>query len=209
MKLINKNPEPNSLTVFKTDNPTLKYSDLETGFQNIRNDIRQSCIEEQFFLCAYCCDRITINSSHNEHIIPQKSLAGNNLTLDYDNIVASCQSNNSCGHKKANLSINLTPLMPECETEIVYKINGKITNTMPRAGITVSVLNLRNSALENKRKTIIDLVLFDYVDDIQNLILEDNEYLELIIEEISQQDLDGKMEAFSPIIVNAVRQFIS
>lgn len=209
MRKIDKINEPISLTQFKIDNPTLKYADLENGYQNIRIDIRNSCISEQFFLCAYCCDRIILNTCHNEHIIPQNSLLGENLTLDYTyNIVASCQSINHCGHKKDNNLIDLTPLMIECETEIIFQLNGKMTHNSPRAQNTINILGLRNKALENKRKQVIDIVLFDYVDDLENLSLEENYYLELIIEELNQPN-DGKLEAFSPVITNVLRQFIS
>jgi uncharacterized protein (TIGR02646 family) len=209
MRRINKGGEPNSLTVFKVNNPTLGYSDLNNGNESIRVDIRTSCIVEQFFLCAYCCNRITLDSSHNEHIVSQNSIIGRTLTLDFNNIVASCESKKNCGHKKANDIIALTPLMNECETEIIYQLNGKMRHTTPRAQSTINTLYLRNNALVNTRKQIIDLVLFEYVDDITNLILEDDYYLQLIIDEISQPDNQGKLEAFSPVIVNVLRQFIS
>lgn len=208
MRRIDKLNEPMSLTQFKLNNLSLKYIDLANGHENVRIDIRQSCVNEQFFLCAYCCDRITTITSHNEHIIPQNSLLGNNLTLDYDNIVASCQTNNNCGHKKGNSLINLTPLMIECENEVIFQLNGKITHTTPRAQETINILNLRNKGLENKRKQVIDIILFEYVDDLNNLRLEEDYYLELIIEELSQVDISGKLEAFSPVIINVLRQFL-
>src|SRR5690606_14330191 len=102
MKRINKSNEPISLTNFKINNPTLFYSNLINRHVIVRQDIRESCVKEQYFLCAYCCDRITLKSCHNEHIIPQNSALGQNLTLDYNNIVASCKSKNHCGHKKQN-----------------------------------------------------------------------------------------------------------
>lgn len=209
MKRINKGGGPNSLTTFKVNNPTLKYSDLSNGYENVRIDIRNSCIAEQFFLCAYCTNRITINTSHNEHIVSQNSTLGRNLTLDFNNIIASCESKKHCGHKKVNDKIDLTPLMIESETEIIYQLNGKMSHTTPRAQSTIETLKLRNNALANTRKQIIDLVLFEYVDDIIDLNLEEDYYLQLIIDEISQPDENGKLEAFSPVIVNVLRQFIS
>lgn len=210
MRKIDKINEPIALANFKNAHPTLKYLDLERGFQNIRTEIRSSCIREQFFICAYCCDRINLTTCHNEHIIPQSSIPGANLTLDYvNNIVASCQSTNHCGHKKDNNPIDLTPLMIECETEIVFQLNGKMTHSSQRAQNMVNVLNLRNKALERKRKQVIDIVLFDYVSNLNDLSLEKNYYLEIIIEKLKETDADGKLEAFSPIIINVLRQFIS
>jgi uncharacterized protein (TIGR02646 family) len=209
MRKIIKNTEPESLTNFKTTFPLLKYRDLVGIHSQVRVDIRSSCISDQYHLCAYCCDRITLNSSHNDHIISQKSTEGESLTLNYLNIVASCQSKNSCGHKKNNQVINITPLMDNCERDIIYLLNGKMTHKSQDAQRTISVLNLRNKGLENKRKNVIDLILFNYVDELTSLSLEEPEYLELIIEDITKPSHEGKLEAFVPIIVNVLRGFLS
>lgn len=210
MRKINKNSEPISLTNFKINNPTLNYSNLDSTYYQVRIDIREACLKEQFYLCGYCCDRIDEKNSHNEHIIPQNSFLGLNLTLDFENnIIACCNSRNHCGHKKDNNIIDITPLMIECESEIVYQLNGKVKHTTQRAYATINTLQLRNKAIENKRKQIIDIILFEYVEDITDLILEEDYYLELIIEEISTPDNNGKLEAFVPVLVNVVKQFIS
>lgn len=206
MNKINKIGEPISLTTFKINNPTLVYGDLTYGNEFIRKDIRVSCVKEQYYLCVYCCDRITLSSCHNEHIIPQSHSLGQTLTLDYNNIVASCQSSNHCGHKKKNQLINLTPLDLNCENDIIYQLNGKMTHTTPDAQQTISVLNLRNNGLVYKRRTVIDLILFEYVDDLNDLKIENKEYLEEIIADLSQPDLNGKLEAFSPVIINVIKQ---
>jgi hypothetical protein len=98
--------------------------------------------------------------------------------------------------------------MIECEDEIIFQLNGKMTHTTPRAQETINILNLRNKGLENKRKQVIDIILFEYVEDLDNLILEENYYLELIIKELSQVDNSGKLEAFSPVIINVLRRFL-
>lgn len=208
MKRIIKGIEPASLTVFKSSFPNLKYINLSPGHEHVRIDIRRSCLEDQYYLCAYCSDRIELNSCHNEHIIPQGSLNGENLTLEYSNIVASCQSKNHCGHKKDKQIINLSPLDRNCENNIVYQLNGKMTHVTPAAQQTINVLNLRNSGLVYKRKSVIDLVLFTYVDDLIDLDIENKEYLEDVINELSQPDANGKLEAFSPIIINVIKNFI-
>lgn len=209
MKKINKRNEPQSLTDFKNSFPMLKYENLTPGYEQVRIDIRNSCIGEQFFLCAYCCNRITISDSHNDHIIPQSDTIGANLTLNYENIVASCQASNHCGHKKGEHKISVTPLMDCCESDIIYQLNGKMTHRNPNAQSTINILNLRDRGLNNKRKNIIDLILFQYVEDLNNMVLEDPEYLKMIIDEISQVDQHGKLEAFSPVIINVLRQFLS
>lgn len=209
MRQIFKKNEPQSLTSFKINFPTLKYEDLSGVHTNVRIDIRNSCLSEQYYLCAYCCDRITISDSHNEHIIPQSDISGQNLTLDFNNIVASCQSNNHCGHKKENQLISVTPFVPSCENDIIYQLSGKMTHRNQNAQSTISILNLRDKGLVNKRKNLIDIILFQYVDDLSNLVLEDSEYLEMVMNEIMKPDVDNKIEAFTPVIVNVLRQFLS
>lgn len=208
MRLINKGVEPVSLTRLKVIQPNFKYQDLIGPYNIIRVDIRKSCIIEQFSLCAYCCDRITSNSSHNEHIIPQSDPIGANLSLDYTNIIASCESKNHCGHFKKNNIIPLTPLMNTCESDILFQLNGKMTSRNPNAQQTIAILNLRNAALSEKRRKVIDLILFEYVDDLSEMVLEDAEFLELMIDELKNPNVDGKLEAFAPVIINVLRQFI-
>ncbi|MEN8215065.1 MAG: hypothetical protein ABFS56_01540 [Pseudomonadota bacterium] len=60
-----------------------------------RQAIRDSCLEEQYYLCAYCCQRIDDKNSHNEHIQAQ-SVAPNQM-LNFHNIVASCNQSKQCG----------------------------------------------------------------------------------------------------------------
>jgi hypothetical protein len=59
MRTINKGSEPSSLTAWKRSNPHKQYTDLNA---DIRRDIRDHALKEQFYLCAYCCQRIQDNS---------------------------------------------------------------------------------------------------------------------------------------------------
>jgi uncharacterized protein (TIGR02646 family) len=106
MRKIDKAPEPISLTDFKSNYPNLKYSDLRFEHGQVRIDIRSASLKEQFHLCGYCCNKIDEDNSHNEHLIPQSSGAGSNITLDFDNIIVSCESHIHCGHKKGDRLIN-------------------------------------------------------------------------------------------------------
>lgn len=209
MRQIIKGNEPVSLTDFKVNFPTLKYENLSPGHEVVRVDIRSFCLREQYYICGYCCDRISINNSHNEHIVPQSNTIGQSLTLDYNNIVVSCESKNHCGHKKKEQIIATTPLMISCENDIIYQLNGKMKHTNPNAQNSINVLNLRNRGLTNKRKAVIDIILFEYVGNLDNLALEESYYLKMIMEEISQPDVDGKLEAFSPVVVNVLKQFLT
>jgi uncharacterized protein (TIGR02646 family) len=209
MRRINKGIEPASLSSFKNTFPSARYENFADGYENVRIDVRSSCLLEQHYLCAYCCDRITLRDSHNDHIVPQSSLLGQNLTLDYSNIVASCNAKKHCGRRKDDSIISITPLMPNCETDIIYQLNGKMTHKSQNAQNTITTLNLRDGGLTHKRKILIDTVLYKYTDDISELALEESFYLELIINEITQVNEEGKLEAFTPVIVNVLSQFLS
>jgi uncharacterized protein (TIGR02646 family) len=84
MRTINKGSEPSSLTAWKRSNPHKQYTDLDA---DIRRDIREHALKEQFYLCAYCCQRIQdISACHNEHIEAQK--LNPKRTLDFRTLIA-------------------------------------------------------------------------------------------------------------------------
>lgn len=201
--------EPPSLSRWKTRNPQGTYSDLA---DEVRVAIRSECLEEQFYLCAYCCQTITgLNhdcmNEHVEarHIAPQRN-------LDFTNIVASCTTKGQCDDAHDSTPLKLTPFMDACETEIEYKISGRVAGKTDRAKETIKVLNLgdteqNNRALIEKRKQLIDTLLWvNGVDPSEGL--DDNELIALVIEEIATPK-DGKLEAFSPVVVNVLRQWIN
>lgn len=79
MRTINKGTEPSSLTDWKRRNPHSSYQELT---EDIRRDIREHALKEQFYLCAYCCQRIKdVDACHNEHVEAQH--LNNKRTLDF------------------------------------------------------------------------------------------------------------------------------
>ena len=60
MRKITKSNEPASLTRWKRSNASGVYEDL-TEIE--RRDIRAVCVQEQFYLCAYCCKPISGQNS--------------------------------------------------------------------------------------------------------------------------------------------------
>lgn len=68
MRKITKGAEPDSLSKWKQQNKTATYPDLP---HEERQSVRTACIAEQFGLCAYCCQSITLDGSHNEHVEAQ------------------------------------------------------------------------------------------------------------------------------------------
>lgn len=207
MRTISKRAEPPSLSTWKRKNPHGCYNELP---EEIRRIIRQSVLEEQFYLCAYCCQQIqNIYACHNEHIEAQKR--NPRRTLDFSNIVASCNTPSQCGDAHKSEHLPLTPLMKECETELRFKISGRVEGLSDRAKVTIQVLNLgddekNNGSLIGKRKQLSDALLWTNGVD-PNEGLEDEELLEMLINDLSQPK-QSKMEPFTPVVINILKNWL-
>lgn len=212
MRKIEKGNEPVSLNEFKRDNPHSCYEDLtRLKRPEIRRDIREACALEQLYLCAYCCQAIsgTNADTMNEHVEAQ-SLAPNR-TLDFSNIVASCTTPRQCDAAHGAQPLPLTPLMPECETELRFKLSGRVEGLSDRAREAIRVLNLgdtehNNKALIEKRKQLVDgLIWANYGDDSDQLQLEeDEELIRMLIDDLAQPQ-NGRLEPFAPVLSNILR----
>jgi uncharacterized protein (TIGR02646 family) len=205
MQTISKGLEPSSLTAWKRKNPHKKYNDLT---DDLRRAIRQKAIEEQFYLCAYCCQQIKdIDTCHNEHVEAQN--INPSRTLDFANIVASCNTANQCGKAHKSQHLALTPLMPECEAELRFRISGRVEGLSDRAKTTIQVLNLgdhetNNRALIEKRKQLYNILLWKNGIN-PNEGLEDEEILELLLDDMVGKSQQGRMEPFAPVLINILR----
>ncbi len=139
MRKIDKGAGPQSLMQWKRHHQNSTYKDLPSVE---RQDIRSSCLEDQFYLCAYCCQSITgkNNDCMNEHVVT-RSIAPNR-SLDFSNIVASCTTPRQCDAAHKLQPFALTPFMNECETEFKFKISGRVEGLTDRAIETIKVLKL-------------------------------------------------------------------
>ncbi|MEQ8757724.1 MAG: TIGR02646 family protein [Coleofasciculus sp. G1-WW12-02] len=207
MRTISKGTEPSNLTDWKRANPHGRYKQLT---EDIRRTIRQYALAEQFYLCAYCCQRIqNIDACHNEHVEAQN--LNPRRTLDFSNIVASCNTSNQCGNSHKSQLLPLTPLMTECETELRFKISGRVEGLSERAIDTIRALNLgdhekNNRALIEKRKQLSNALLWtNGIDPDEGL--EDEELLEMLIGDLSQPQ-QGQMEPFTPVVINILRSWL-
>lgn len=153
MLYIQKGEEPQFLTDFKKKNPKKDYDSNE--FAEYRPELRKELVKEQRRLCAYCCGRITEEKSHNEHIEPRHpGKYASQKSLDYTNVVASCNNTETCGNKKANLYDEekfISPLNVQCEEKFTYYADGRITGD----DYTIDLLNLNAYELKNARKNVI------------------------------------------------------
>lgn len=206
MRKITKGNEPVSLTQWKRVHPKGRYPELS---HVERNAIRQACIEEQYGLCAHCCNAIALNSAHNEHVEAQRD--AQNRTVDFSNIVASCNRPQQCGIAHAHQALPLTALMDECETELKFYLSGRVEGLSPRAITSIQVLNLgdsreKNRALFNDRRDIINALLFNSRMDGSDLTIENIDLLRILEEELQQPDENRQLKPFSPVLINVIRQ---
>ncbi len=176
MLYIKKENEPGFLTDFKKKYPQKDYDSPE--FAEYRPKLNQALIKEQKGICAYCCGRISEQKSHNEHIEPRHpGRHTSTKTLDYMNIVASCNNVRTCGRKKDNNYDKekfVSPLDEQCEDKFTYYADGKIVGD----DYTIDLLNLNDYELKNARKAVIKK-LQNLDKDTINLVYmneEDEEY---------------------------------
>lgn len=206
MRKITKGDEPATLAQWKRTHPTGRYSDLSP---EERACIRHACIEEQHGLCAYCCHEITQDSAHNEHVEAKNTAP--NRSLDFSNIVASCNRSKQCGKAHAHQVLPLTSLMDECETELKFYLSGRVEGLSPRAVTSIQVLNLgdcreNNRALFGARKSILDALLYDSGMDGDDLEVADIDLLTALKDELEQPDINNRLKPFAPVLVNVIRQ---
>ena len=211
MRRISKTPgvEPELLTKWKQRNPQGIYKNLS---EVERQAIREACAEEQYYLCAYCCQAVSgqRRDTMNEHVEARKIAP--HRSLDFTNIVASCTNPNQCDAAHGSQPLPLTPFMPECETDLVFKLSGRVVGKTQQAVEAIRVLNLgdtekNNRSLIEKRKQLVQtLLLTNSVNPGEGL--DDNELIEILIDELSVP-VDGKLAAFAPVTINILRQWIS
>lgn len=211
MQQIVKRSEPPELAAYKRKNPTHRYEDLGNDLDQIRPRIRQICLEEQAFLCAYCCRRIGTKDHDcmNEHILPRQHYPQS--SLDFNNIVASCTTKGCCDDAKKNQEIAISPLSSRCETDFKFNISGTIIGLTEDAKQTIHVLKLGHSLQQNQkivdmRRQAIANFLFSQGAGGDEPI-EDDELLNLLIEDLKRLT-DHSLEPFAPVIIKALQSWM-
>ncbi len=160
MRKIIKGETPAFWAHFCRKNPNARYDDLnkiKNGTET-RAELRRYLLSEQQYLCCYCCRQIEEAKCHNEHIWPRKKEINHN-SMDYHNLVVSCDEIDTCGKKKDdNYDPNLfvSPTDEDCELHFRFKYNGKIEGVTERGKKTIETLNLNANALVQARKEQFD-----------------------------------------------------
>ena len=157
MVSITKQQEPASLTEYKkSSNPT--YEDFPA-----KDDIRESLIQEQHGVCAYCMDRITKDKMRIEHFKCQTKYPEE--ALDYNNMLGCCTGHEGddkqlthCDVHKQDSELKYNPAnsSDSQKMRIHYLSDGQIYSDDEEFNKQmISVLNLNNKYTVINRKRII------------------------------------------------------
>ena len=169
MFYINKDKEPKSLTEYKKSKNA--YFD---GFDK-KDDIRQSLLDEQGYLCAYCMRRInSVDEVTIEHYYPQ-SKVNDKMALDYKYMLGVCKINRNCAYKnqtcdahRGDTPLTVNPWLYSSIAEISYhqgtgeiysdnpQINTDLTITLNLNCLDARLLLNRKAALDSMKKYMIN-----------------------------------------------------
>lgn len=138
--------------------------DATLSWRNVSADERkatlQALLNEQGSLCAYCTRRVSVNTAHVEHFVPQSEAAGldDPLSLDYRNLLAVCdglegsEEGLTCDRARGNAPLTVNPLSSETLESIRYRRDGKMLADDPVIERDVAeTLNLNHPLLVRNR----------------------------------------------------------
>lgn len=206
MRHVKKNGEPQFLKDWKSqENESWKaiYSNLSNP---TKRDVHSHLLVEQGWTCCYCGREIEIAESHIEHFRPQgRSHNGIDLSVDYENIFASCIRETKpgaplhCGHLKNEWfeeDCFISPLEENCESEFAYTLEGQIIPDTQRGKKMISILGLSERSLDNRRKKALALVF-----DATFISSATNEELSKLIARFKVIDSDtGRHDSFFQVL---------
>ena len=166
MIYIQKNEEPDEIVRWKRKFKNVhgrvpQYDDIRQAQE--KKILKEALMSEQKKVCCYCCTRLRIEQMHIEHFRPQSTYP--DLSLEYDNLLASCQGEKqlgkNCGHAKKNQfdeTLMISPLEEGCEQHFVYQWDGTVESASMEdkvAKYTIDVLALNERRLCKARETAI------------------------------------------------------
>lgn len=166
MKHSRKRPTPNCLT----DWLALANEDWQPSWGNFadpqKSETKESLLNEQEWVCAFCGREINAGGSHIEHFLPRSGFSEHHL--DYANFFASCGPSGKtgapqiCGDTKGDWvptdPVNLIPSHPDCEKRFRYDGNGAVNpaNSSDQHVIdAIAALNLNETSLCQDRGKIL------------------------------------------------------
>lgn len=217
MIYIQKNAEPQEFIDWKRkfrnkNKRNAQYSDING--QPIKIKLKNALIQEQKSICCYCCNQIRDVDSHIEHFYPKGKTEYCGKSLDYDNLLASCQGEGTkesktrrirrhCGHAKLGQfdeKLLISPLDINCAERFVFSQYGRVKpkdESDEKARYTIDILNLNDEKLCAARVSAL------WEADVFSAKTKE-EYLQLI--EKYSSPASGKLTAFCDAILFHLRK---
>ncbi|MFM2060471.1 MAG: hypothetical protein RLZZ507_141 [Cyanobacteriota bacterium] len=216
MKYIQKGVELNSLSAWK-----IKQGDKIPSWKSFRrtvvkDQLLETLLKEQGYICCYCGVAIDKGSCHIEHFKPQGT--DETVRFDYFNLMVSCQGEDEtqpkipvhCGHKKDNWydeNLLVSPLIENCTEFFRYSAAGEIlpteeTSKKLAAETTIENLALNIPKLQRMRQAAIDAELELLADEDFN-----EEEIKNIIKDYLELDDDGRYKPFCATIIYFLENF--
>lgn len=171
--------DPDFWRKYRQKNASAAYNDLEGSDEGIlvRTLLREHNVKQQHYLCAYCCRRIETDGAHslNEHIRPQGQSKFQKHSMDYGNIIACCQTEETCSAAKKNQydeNLFISPLDEDCEMHFSFGSNGEVFPESERGEYTINLLNLNSYRLKQARAAQYKAcTYYGSAEEIHNLLL--------------------------------------
>ena len=179
MKQIVKVAEPEGFSRWKRGDRMAHRPNWNRVPAGTREEIHESLMREQGFICCYCEASIVKADSHIEHFRPIRDFS--QLQLDYLNLHCSCQRDQSpgeprhCGHRKGSwfdADLLVSPLDADCEVRFEFTANGDVfpRDDDPAAEKTIQRLGLDLPKLNALRRAAVEALIDLPEPDIQQLL---------------------------------------
>jgi len=165
--------EPHYFTLAKSrvKLPKVKNAWSEESIISIRAELREDILNrEQKNLCAYCEKKISSNPniSNIDHfktrnLFPEK-------TLDYNNLLVSCNAKDRCStlkdnnksllKRKEDYENTVNPTIENPNEFFDYLLSGEIVPLNQKAQFTIEIFNLNHQSLYDERKILADTLKY-------------------------------------------------
>jgi uncharacterized protein (TIGR02646 family) len=213
MKYIQKKASPGQFEKWKKQAGI--FAQYATIPAEIKSIVRDSLLDEQYWLCCYCGLSLTRNNVHIEHFRPQSKFK--ELQLDYRNLHASCNGrlvhrgtidevSDFCGHSKKDWfdeKLMVSPLDPHCGSYFEYGFDGTISavNDNEAASETIWRLGLNTYLPRKQREEAVNAVL-ELID------ITDEEEISSMIEFLETPDYSNRLPSFSYVISSLLKSLL-
>lgn len=207
MIYIQKSTPPKKFQEFK-QKPQAHYDSMPA---DVKSALRQSLLEEQGYLCAYCMRRIHNNPQEVkiEHYEPRNS----QNELEYSNLLAVCKGNSNgnqfghqhCDTKKGDKNLHINPQNIDHIRCISYRSDGTIyanDNDEFNNDLNLTLnLNDEHGYLKSSRKVALDR-LKDKIHSEYKDKTACRSFIEKSLQFYLSKDQNGKRQQYCGIIID-------